>query len=163
MHTPSRCPSLISIRSADRGWDNSAEEERDTFWARQQQQQQRRLSLGHSGSGRGGLYYFLDAEGYSPCQLEWSQKLWWPHCEAMVAYSLLYRYTGEAAHLKRFTQVCTTVWLALNCLPSTVCPQLFALNCLPSTVHLRRFTQVMEYSMHTSRRRGFRRAGLRPR
>lgn len=34
----------------------------------------------------GGLYYFLDSEGYSPTQLEWDMKLWWPHCEAMIGH-----------------------------------------------------------------------------
>jgi len=35
----------------------------------------------------GGLFYFLDVEGYSPVQLEWDMKLWWPHNEAMVAFA----------------------------------------------------------------------------
>ena len=29
----------------------------------------------------GGMIYFLDAEGFSPTQLEWNMKLWWPVCE----------------------------------------------------------------------------------
>ncbi|WP_410528313.1 n-acyl-d-glucosamine 2-epimerase [Sinomicrobium soli] len=33
----------------------------------------------------GGLYYFMDLKGSPPEQLEWSQKLWWPHIEAMIA------------------------------------------------------------------------------
>lgn len=64
----------------------------------------------------GGLYYFLDAEGFSPTQLEarpalvgwpaaaavcvahspcrvrqWNMKLWWPHSEAMIAFAMAYR------------------------------------------------------------------------
>ena len=42
----------------------------------------------------GGLFYFLDAEGYAPTQLEWSMKLWWPHCEALYAHLLRYARTG---------------------------------------------------------------------
>ena len=56
-------------------------------------------------TGRGGLLYFLDVEGYSPTQLEWNMKLWWPHCEAMVAYSLLYRHTKNIDYFKRFLVV----------------------------------------------------------
>lgn len=53
----------------------------------------------------GGLYYFLDAEGYSPLQLEWSMKLWWPHCEAMVGTLVAWRATGDAGWWQRFEQV----------------------------------------------------------
>jgi N-acylglucosamine 2-epimerase len=54
---------------------------------------------------RGGLLYFLDVEGFSPTQLEWNMKLWWPHCEAMVAYTLLYRHTKNIWYFKRFLVV----------------------------------------------------------
>lgn len=53
----------------------------------------------------GGLFYFLDAEGYSPIQLEWSMKLWWPHTEALYAHLLAYRITGEEEDAERFQQV----------------------------------------------------------
>ncbi len=53
----------------------------------------------------GGLYYYLDAGGYSPLQLEWSMKLWWPHCEALIGFLMAYRESGEARHLERFRQV----------------------------------------------------------
>jgi N-acylglucosamine 2-epimerase len=43
----------------------------------------------------GGLYYFMDADGYPPQQLEWDQKLWWVHAEALVALSMGYRLTGR--------------------------------------------------------------------
>ena len=39
---------------------------------------------------KGGLFYFLDAQGHSPVQLEWNMKLWWPHCEALYAHLLNY-------------------------------------------------------------------------
>ncbi len=43
----------------------------------------------------GGLYYFMDADGYPPQQLEWDQKLWWVHLESLVAASMGYRLTGR--------------------------------------------------------------------
>lgn len=53
----------------------------------------------------GGLYYFLDAGGFSPTQLEWDMKLWWPHCEAMVAFLRLYYLEREQADWDVFIQV----------------------------------------------------------
>jgi len=43
----------------------------------------------------GGIYAFLDADGHPPLQLEWSQKLWWAHLEALVALLMGYRLTGR--------------------------------------------------------------------
>jgi N-acylglucosamine 2-epimerase len=43
----------------------------------------------------GGLYYFMDAEGHPPQQLEWDQKLWWVHLESLVALAMGYRLTGR--------------------------------------------------------------------
>ncbi|WP_253188084.1 AGE family epimerase/isomerase [Leptolyngbya sp. 'hensonii'] len=43
----------------------------------------------------GGLYYFMDAEGQPPQQLEWDQKLWWVHLESLVALAMGYRLTGR--------------------------------------------------------------------
>ena len=53
----------------------------------------------------GGLYYFLDYEGYSPTALEWSMKLWWPHTEALYAHLRNYSLSGRADDLNRFEQV----------------------------------------------------------
>ncbi|MCY4171223.1 MAG: AGE family epimerase/isomerase [Bacteroidetes bacterium] len=50
----------------------------------------------------GGLYYFYDAEGFSPVQLEWSMKLWWPHCEALYAHLLNYAYTSNLDDFQSF-------------------------------------------------------------
>ncbi|MGH1396867.1 MAG: AGE family epimerase/isomerase [Trichormus sp.] len=44
----------------------------------------------------GGLYYFMDADGHPPQQLEWDQKLWWVHLESLVALAMGYRLTGRA-------------------------------------------------------------------
>ncbi|HVI44808.1 MAG TPA: AGE family epimerase/isomerase [Chitinophaga sp.] len=43
----------------------------------------------------GGLLYFMDVKGYPPQQLEWDQKLWWVHIEALVAMAKGYMYTGD--------------------------------------------------------------------
>lgn len=43
----------------------------------------------------GGILYFMDVKGNPPQQLEWDQKLWWVHLEALVALTKAYRYTGN--------------------------------------------------------------------
>lgn len=53
----------------------------------------------------GGLYYFLDADGWSPVQLEWDMKLWWAHNEALIAFLMAYKETGDLNHLKKFAQI----------------------------------------------------------
>ena len=53
----------------------------------------------------GGIFYFLDAKGYSPVQLEWDMKLWWPHNEAMFACLQNYSITGSAEDWSAFEQV----------------------------------------------------------
>ena len=53
----------------------------------------------------GGIFYFLDVDGHSPTQLEWSQKLWWPHNEAMVSFLMAYSVTGDVKHFDRFRLV----------------------------------------------------------
>ncbi len=43
----------------------------------------------------GGVFYFLDCQGHPPQQLEWDQKLWWVHVEALVGLAKGYQYTGD--------------------------------------------------------------------
>lgn len=43
----------------------------------------------------GGLFYFMDAQGHPPEQLEWDQKLWWVHLETLVALAKAWRLTGR--------------------------------------------------------------------
>jgi N-acylglucosamine 2-epimerase len=43
----------------------------------------------------GGIYYFLDVKGHPPQQLEWDQKLWWVHVEALVALAKGFALTGN--------------------------------------------------------------------
>ncbi|PEN14241.1 N-acylglucosamine 2-epimerase [Longibacter salinarum] len=55
----------------------------------------------------GGIFYFLDADGYSPMQLEWFMKLWWPHCEALYAHLLNYALFGDEEDWQAFKTVDT--------------------------------------------------------
>lgn len=43
----------------------------------------------------GGILYFLDFKGYPPQQLEWDQKLWWVHLEALVCMAKAWSLTGN--------------------------------------------------------------------
>jgi len=55
--------------------------------------------------GNGGFLYFLDLEGFTPTQLEWNMKLWWPVAEAMVAMSMAYAETLQTEYLEKFQLV----------------------------------------------------------
>jgi N-acylglucosamine 2-epimerase len=58
----------------------------------------------------GGIFYFLDAKGHPPQQLEWDQKLWWVHLETLVALLKGYRMTGSPACLEWFGRVHSYAW-----------------------------------------------------
>jgi N-acylglucosamine 2-epimerase len=58
----------------------------------------------------GGLYYFLDAKGHPPQQLEWDQKLWWVHLEALVALSTALAGTGRAECRRWFERIHEYAW-----------------------------------------------------
>ncbi|RMF23596.1 MAG: AGE family epimerase/isomerase, partial [Cyanobacteria bacterium J083] len=58
----------------------------------------------------GGIYYFLDAQGYPPQQLEWEQKLWWVHLETLVALSMAYRLTQRAECWQWYQRVHDYSW-----------------------------------------------------
>jgi N-acylglucosamine 2-epimerase len=58
----------------------------------------------------GGLYYFMDAEGHPPQQLEWDQKLWWVHVESLVALAMGYRLTGREACLEWYYRMHDYSW-----------------------------------------------------
>lgn len=53
----------------------------------------------------GGIFYFTDSEGFSPLPLESPMKLWWVHCEAMVACLYAHLVSGSSEDLERFVQV----------------------------------------------------------
>jgi N-acylglucosamine 2-epimerase len=57
-----------------------------------------------------GIFYFLDRLGYPPQQLEWDQKLWWVHMEALVALSLGYALTRRTECLDWYERVYEYTW-----------------------------------------------------
>jgi len=58
----------------------------------------------------GGIFYFLDARGNPPLQLEWDQKLWWVHCETLVALLMGYALTGRRDCWQWFQKVHKYTW-----------------------------------------------------
>lgn len=58
----------------------------------------------------GGIFYFLDAQGKPPQQLEWDQKLWWVHVEALVAMLMGYALTGREACWQWFEKLHDYTW-----------------------------------------------------
>ena len=58
----------------------------------------------------GGLFYFMDAEGHPPHQLEWDQKLWWVHLETLVALVMAYRLTGRDDCWRWYEKVHDYAW-----------------------------------------------------
>lgn len=58
----------------------------------------------------GGIFYFLDAKGAPLQQLEWDQKLWWVHQEALIALSKAYRHTGRKDVWEWYEKVHNYAW-----------------------------------------------------
>jgi N-acylglucosamine 2-epimerase len=57
-----------------------------------------------------GIFYFLDRFGRPLQQLEWDQKLWWVHMEALVALALGYSLTRRADCWKWYQRVHAYTW-----------------------------------------------------
>ena len=57
-----------------------------------------------------GIYYFMDAQGYPPQQLEWNQKLWWVHLETLVALLMGFNLTRRQECLDWFQKVHDYTW-----------------------------------------------------
>ena len=58
----------------------------------------------------GGIFYFLDAQGHPPQQLEWDQKLWWVHLETLISLIKGYRMTGRKELLNNFLKLHEYSW-----------------------------------------------------
>jgi len=58
----------------------------------------------------GGIFYFLDVKGNPPQQLEWDQKLWWVHVEALVALAKGYAYTKDERCADWFKKIHDYTW-----------------------------------------------------
>lgn len=52
-----------------------------------------------------GLFYFLDVQGHPTQQLEWDQKLWWVHLEALVATLKGFSLTGDVRMWEWFMKI----------------------------------------------------------
>lgn len=57
-----------------------------------------------------GLYYFMDAKGCPPQQLEWNQKLWWVHLETLISLLKGYRLTQRKECWEWFEKVHEYSW-----------------------------------------------------
>ncbi|MBJ7879791.1 AGE family epimerase/isomerase [Gelidibacter salicanalis] len=58
----------------------------------------------------GGIFYFMDVLGKPPQQLEWDQKLWWVHLEALVALAKAYEQTGRKELMAWYEKVHDYAW-----------------------------------------------------
>lgn len=58
----------------------------------------------------GGIFYFMDAKGCPTQQLEWDQKLWWVHLEALVALAKAYEQTKNKEIQKWYDKVHEYSW-----------------------------------------------------
>ena len=72
----------ISLSIVDKGWDKEKE----------------------------GIFYFQDVEGHPPQQLEWDQKLWWVHLEAMICFLKGYELTSSKACWGWFCKIHRYTW-----------------------------------------------------
>jgi N-acylglucosamine 2-epimerase len=57
-----------------------------------------------------GIFYFLDFKGYPPQQLEWDQKLWWVHVEALVCMAKGWTLTGNPKAKEWFEKLHQYTW-----------------------------------------------------
>jgi len=58
----------------------------------------------------GGIFYFLDAKNRPPDKLEWDQKLWWVHCECLVALAKAFRRRRVSLYWDWFLKVHEYTW-----------------------------------------------------
>ena len=58
----------------------------------------------------GGIFYFMDAKGNPLDKLEWDQKLWWVHQEAILAMLKGYLYTGDKRCWNWFEKLHDYTW-----------------------------------------------------
>ena len=67
------------------------------------------LHFGWDGE-HSGLFYFMDRLGRPPQQLEWDQKLWWVHLEALVAALMGYTLTRRPECWTWFERLHAYTW-----------------------------------------------------
>lgn len=59
---------------------------------------------------KGGIFYFVDVENKPVLSLEWDMKLFWVHCEAMIALAYSYWFTGERYYMEWLDKIKEYVW-----------------------------------------------------
>lgn len=52
-----------------------------------------------------GIFYFVDLDNKPVLSLEWDMKLFWVHCEAMIALTYSYWYTKDEKYIKDFERI----------------------------------------------------------
>ena len=72
----------IMLWCAERGWDNEY----------------------------GGFFYYQDYKGFPTEKLESDMKLWWVHAEALCAFLLAYKLTGDSRHESWFKRLDEYTW-----------------------------------------------------
>jgi len=70
---------------------------------------QRQMEFGWDQE-HGGFFYFLDVDGRPPQQLEWDQKLWWVHAEALLATLRAWQLTGQPVFADWYARVHEYTW-----------------------------------------------------
>lgn len=58
----------------------------------------------------GGIFYMKDVKGHPTQQLEWDQKLWWVHQEAILAMLKGYLHTGDRRCMEWFEKLHEYTW-----------------------------------------------------
>ncbi|MFA7230152.1 MAG: AGE family epimerase/isomerase [Victivallaceae bacterium] len=58
----------------------------------------------------GGIYYFMDALHKPHLELQWDMKLWWVHCEAILACLYAYKLTGDQEFYDWFEKIHAWTW-----------------------------------------------------
>ncbi len=58
----------------------------------------------------GGIFCFMDAKGKPPLSLEWDQKLWWVHLEALVSLVTAFSLTGDKRCWVWFEKIHQYTW-----------------------------------------------------
>ncbi|MEQ8422617.1 MAG: AGE family epimerase/isomerase [Arenibacter algicola] len=58
----------------------------------------------------GGIFYFMDAKGHPPDRLDWDQKLWWVHQEAILAMLKGYAHTRDKRCWEWFEKIHKYAW-----------------------------------------------------
>jgi N-acylglucosamine 2-epimerase len=65
-----------------------------------------------------GILYFTDLAGYDASPLESGMKLWWPHCETLIAMLMAFEHTSKPQYLSKFIQTIDYIKKTFSATPS---------------------------------------------